>query len=438
METIAFKFGGGKSMIRIKQFKRNSKYKPVTKYTKRKIFLHLLGGGWAILIIIIIRPLIKVYFAPLATSRVGHLILDTEILLAIIESEKTNPKNCKTVFWIPDAHVSNMYAFKIWQNKLKILKHNKLTKSIYISALVCENLTSVKLTYRFREWDGYLPYIHKLEKRTPIFNFPDEDVQECLNILKKQGIDIKLPWVCILSRDNIYLEKTQPNLQWDFNSYRNSNIETFIPAAEWLATKNVLTFRMGGPVQKPFSSENQLIIDYANCHWKNDKLDIFLSIKCLFFLSTSTGLDAVAIATGNPLLCVNLAQPLTGALKSKSNYVFILKKFYSRKLRRFININEYTELGRAGGFTIDNPRHLIDKDFIQYDIEIIDNSPEEILDVVKEMYEIVTKPALSSILSPNQQKYWDKFPIVEGLDNHTKPVSRIGQKFIDQNLWLIE
>lgn len=409
----------------------------VSKIGIWKVFYHLFIGGWALLIILTIRPLVKIYFAPLATSRIGHFILNTEILLSIIEDDNNSKKICKIVFWIPDKTVSNEFVFKIWQHKLKIVKHNTLTTSIYISILVYEKLTKSKLTYRFKDWDGYLPYIHKLEKRKSIFNISKEDEQECFKVLKKQGIDVSLPWVCLLARDNGYLENTQPELAWNFNSYRNSNIDTYMASAEWLANKKVITFRMGNYVEKSFSSKNQLIVDYANSSWRNDKLDIFLSMKCLFFLSTSTGLDAIPIATGIPLLVVNLAQPLTG-LRSKSNHIFIIKKFYSKELQRFINLNEYTKLGEKGGFSIDNPRHLRTQDFEKLGITIIDNTSEEILDATKEMYDFVLNPSSHLVLSENQQRYWQKFPIMNGLDIKTAQESRIGKKFINQNLWLIE
>ena len=411
---------------------------PNTKASVLKTLVQVLIGGWFVLLILVIRPIVKVYFAPLATSRIGHFILDTEILLLIIKSENTSQRVRKVVFWIPDKLISNDFVYQIWSKNLKIIKSNRLTHSIYTSALVFEKLTKIKLTYRFKSWDGYLPFLHKLETENISFSISKEDEQECLETLKDQGIDTARPWVCLLARDEEYLNTSQPNLLWTFNSYRNSNIDTYLRAAEWLASKKVITFRMGVHVQKPFlSNNNPFIIDYATGGWRTEKMDIFLAMKCLFFLSTSTGLDAVAIATRKPLLVVNLAQPLTG-LRTKSNHIFILKKFYSKSTKSFIGINKYLNIGLSGGFSVDNPRHLRGQDFERFDIEVIDNSSDEILGATQEMFQLVSKLPLTTPLSINQRRYWIKFPFYNTLDVHGQPKSRIGKKFIDQNLWLLD
>ena len=399
----------------MKQLNRN---KPITKAKYSKILLDITIGIWFVVIIILIRPFKKIYIAPLQTSRIGHFILDTEILLARIYSDQLNSRKKILVIWVPDSSISNNYVYNIWKQIINIVPHNTFYSAILLTAIYLEKLTKFRLTYRFIGWDGYLPYEHLLANTPTFFRMPEEDEKECIKTLKLNGVDISKQWVCILARDNEYLSRTQKNQSWDFNSYRNSNIETYKDAAEYLASKDIIIFRMGAHVEKSFTSnKSKLIIDYANSDWRTEKLDIFLSAKCLFFISSSTGLDAAAYATRKPILTVNLAQPLS-FIKCKANHFF--------------------ELGSIDGFTVDNPRNLRTQDFERLGIEVIDNTASEIKYAAIEMYEFLTRNDNAAEFSEDQMKFWENFPNVPGFDKSMPPLSRIGAEFIHQNPWLLD
>lgn len=420
----------------MKQLSRN---KPITKAKYAKIFFYLIIGIWFVTPILILRPFKKIYFAPLQSSRIGHFILDTEILLARVHADQVNRRKKIFVIWVPDSYICNYYVYNIWKQKISIVPYNVVTSAILLTAVYLEKIIKIKITYRFIGWDGYLPYQQLLENTPAIFGMPEEDEKECIKALQLNGVDISKQWVCILGRDNGYLNATQPNLSWDFNSYRNSNIETYKDAAEYLASKNILVFRMGTHVDKPFMSNNsKLIIDYANSGWRTEKLDIFLSVKCLFFISSSTGLDSVRHAIRKPVVIVNLAQPLT-LIKYKEDHFFIVKKFFHKKTNKFLSVKQFYELGSIDGFTVDNPRHLRTQDFERLGIDVIDNTASEIKDVTVEMYEFLAKKNGNVIqLSEKQVEFWEKFPNIFGFDESTPFLSRIGKRFIDQNPWLLD
>lgn len=420
----------------MKQLNRN---KPITKVKYSKILHDVTIGIWFIVIIILIRPFKKIYIAPLQTSRIGHFILDTEILLARIYSDQLNNRKKILVIWVPDSSISNNYVYNIWKQIINIVPHNTFYSAILWTAIYLEKLTKFRLTYRFIGWDGYLPYEHLLANTPTFFRMPEEDEEECIKTLKLNGVDISKQWVCILARDNEYLKRTQKNLNWDFNSYRNSNIETYKDAAEYLASKDIIIFRMGVHVEKSFTSnKSKLIIDYANSDWRTEKLDIFLSTKCLFFISSATGLDAAAHVTRKPVLTVNVVQPLT-FIKCKANHIFILKKFFYKKTNKFLSVKQFYELGSIDGFTVDNPRDLRAQDFERLGIEVIDNTASEIYRATVEMYEYLTKKNNNVVeLSEEQIKFWEKFPNVPGIGKSSTFLSKIGEEFIQQNPWLLD
>lgn len=413
--------------------------RPITKPNYLKIMLSATLGIWFIIPIILLKPLKKIYIAPVQTSRIGHFVLDTEIMLARIHTDEIDAKKNFLVIWVPDPTISNHYVYNIWKQIIHIVPYSVFSSAILATAIYLEKLTKIKLTYRFVGWDGYLSYEHLLVDRQAFFYIPKTDEQECIKTLQIHGIDVNKKWVCILARDSEYLNRVMPDLKWDFNTYRNSNINTYKEAAEYLSSKNILVFRMGTHVGQPFeSSKSELIIDYANSEWRTEKLDIYLAAKCLFFISSSTGLDSIAFAARKPVLIVNYAQPLS-ILRHQKNHTFILKKFFSRKENKFLSLNEFYELGVADGFTIDNPKHLRTQDFARLGIDVIDNSSIEIKDATAEMYAFLTdKNDDVKELSAAQQLFWKKFPDLPGIPKSETALSRIGEKFIHQNPWFLD
>lgn len=410
---------------------------PISKPRYSVIFIKTLMLFWFLVPILLIRPFKNIYLAPLKSSRIGHFFLDTEILLARIYIDQIKVKKNFFVIWIPDSQICNHYVLHIWKQKIKIIHGNLVTRSILEVAIYIEKILKIKLTYRFEGSSGYLIDANLLEVAPTIFGLSHQDELDCIRTLELNGIDTNRKWVCILSRDNNYLELEYPELHWDYNSFRNSDINTYKMAAEYLAEEGVMTFRMGVNHKKIFSSKkSNLIVDYANLSWRSEKLDIYLASRCLFFVSSSTGLDAVPIATRKPLVIVNFADPLH-VLRSKRNLIFIIKYFYSEKENKFLNLSEYYSLGIEKGFTVDNPLYLRTQDLDRLGVRIIDNSEIEIKDAVAEMYELLTKNIFKKIeLENDQLQFWQTFPKDKRLDYFGPPLARIGKKYLEQNPWL--
>jgi len=395
-------------------------------------------GIWFLAPIILLRPFKRIYFAPLQTNRIGHFIGDTEILLARIHKDEIESQKQILVFWIPNQFISNYYVYKIWKQKIYVIPYNLISSSILLTAIYLEKILKIQLTYRFIGWDGYMPFVHLLEKSPTVFSMPLKDEKICLEMLKLNGIDTDRQWVCILARDDKFLNEEFPEFDWNYNSYRNSDINSFKLAAEYLAQKEIIVFRMGANVEKIFfSKKNDFIIDYANCSWKNEMLDIYLANKSLFFISTGTGLDAVSVATRRPLLWVNQAQPLH-VYKSKKNFMFITKYFYSTLSDKFLSPREFYEIGIEFGFTVDNPLHLRTQDLRKLGIKVLDNSDTEIRDATIAMHEMLTSNFERGIQSSELQiRFWKAFPDDKRLDSSGEQFGKVNEQFLNKNSWLI-
>jgi len=427
-----------KGRKKTQQFKQNlNRNTPIKKPRYAIIVIKILMVFWFLIPIVLMRPFKKIYFASLRTNRIGHLIADTEFLLARIYIDQSKAKKIFFVIWIADSQICNQYVYSIWKQKIKIINSNPITRAILVAAIYIEKVLKFKLTYSFNGAFGYLTDAHLLNVTPTIFGMSHQDEEECIRTLQSNGIDTNKKWVCILARDNTYLELEYSDSQWDYNSYRNSDINTYKIAAEYLAVEGIMTFRMGVNHKGIFSSEkSNLIVDYANAPWRSEKLDIYLASRCLFFVSSSTGLDSVPVATRKPLVIVNFADPLH-VLRSKQNLIFIIKYFYFEKKNKFLSLSEYYKLGMENGFTVDNPLYLRSQDLDRLGVKIIDNSEIEIKDAVAEMYESMTKGNSNKLELDNDQScFWQAFPRDKRLDNFGPPLARIGKKFLEQNLWL--
>jgi putative glycosyltransferase (TIGR04372 family) len=151
---------------------------------------------------------------------------------------------------------------------------------------------------------------------------PEEDVQ-AKEWLRMQGWHDGEPFVCLLVRDSSYLDNYCPNTDlppstdegiqyhpkhgygWSHLNFRDSDIATYVSAAEWLADQGVWVFRMGKIMATPIPTNHHRIIDYAFHPKKSDFLDIWLFAHCSLCISTGTGVDAVSAFYQRPILYLN-------------------------------------------------------------------------------------------------------------------------------------
>ena len=199
-------------------------------------------------------------------------------------------------------------------------------------------------------------------------------------------MDVQKGWrddesfVCIIVRDNEYHLKhplhgagnNNSTKTRSYHSYRNSDIDSYIPAMEWLANNGVWVLRMGR-IAKPVSSKHPKIIDYPFLNDKSDLQDIWLFANCMFTISVGTGIDNVSHVYGKPILFLNSLPMIDVLTYHKSS--FVPKHLYFKKNKSELTLSEHL-------------RHSYrsHEGYIKADIVIINLSEEEILEYVKEFW----------------------------------------------------
>lgn len=103
---------------------------------------------------------------------------------------------------------------------------------------------------------------------------------------------------------------------------RNSDIATYVSAAEYLVARGYTVFRMGSEVKDSLKSFSPKIIDYASNGMRTEFLDLYLGAHCAFSISTASGWDEIPVIFKRPIMYVNTVPQVNVHLLTRSALVY--------------------------------------------------------------------------------------------------------------------
>ena len=385
-----------------------------------RLLVNLLYSVWAIpcvLIIRLLRPIILIRIGTLFSGRIGHFAKDAGIQW--IEN-KTNGNDIN-IYWL-DKDTCN----KQWE---KMVRRNFFVHAWVEYVHVWNKyIYGGEKHYRPSSITGSRDIKGLLESNNfGMLKFLEDEEKEAKEWLINKGWNDGEPFVCIQVRDTAYLgsEEFHLNYDWDYHDYRNSNISTYILAIKWLLEQGVFVLRMGKKVNKKTPFNHPKFVDYPFCSDKSDLLDIWLFANCNLCISTGSGPDAISDIYRRPVVFLNYL-PLVDMF-SWSFSINHPKNLVWKDTGKALTLDDY--LNYAFYFT---------EEYINSNIEIIDLTQEEILDVVIECWSYIQGDRVDSKNDIDMQKiFWNK--IVSNKNSkdyhgyiHKK--SRISTVFLDKNL----
>ena len=332
-----------------------------------------------------------------------------------------------------DKKIYNRQLAKMWKRKLIFFPSYLLEPINRVNKLFpnWKKHTINTLDHMERDIDNYI------EKCQPL-DFTSKEENYGKKILSKFGLRDNDKYVCLAVRDGAYSKKKIPSRfrDWSYQDYRNCDIDNFMPAAEELTRRGYYVFRMGVVVNKALNSKNPKIIDYAKSNLRSDFMDIYLGAKCSFCVSTAHGFDAFVYIFRRPI--VMLGSTL-GDLKTHSeNFLLMTKHYFLKKEKRNLSLSETFSRGLA--FAFDG------KTYEKNGIKILDNSPEEIKDMVIEMDECLKdnkklsheeeqlQKTFKDLYAANLKRYSDQIPLIR---MHGQIRSLYSTQFLKKNsYWL--
>lgn len=371
----------------------------------------------------ITRQTTKVRFVPLRFADViGEFALDTEIYLS--EKKAGYRPNDSTDIFYHSFHLTpnfcNLFVKDMWERSLPIWP---ITQDlIELLTRLPEGRTWTVDTPNPRDRHGVL-----LDSAPHLKLTPDE-IQQGNSILRLLGIPQNAPYVCFHARDSHY-DTTMNRYSRNFTKYRDSNISNMLPAAEALTKLGYYVLRVGKFHSAPINSSNPKIIDYAASEFSSDFMDVFLLANCFFFFGGDAGIYALAESFRRPYAFVNF--PGLHAVHVWNPLPFIPKHFRSVLQRRPLNLSEILRIEASGCYLDDNR-------YAKSGVELIENTPGEICDLVLE-----TEARLRGVWRDEeydevlQKKFWKIYKSVVGYAAGNIFRTRVGTYFLRQNRnWL--
>ena len=394
----------------------------LTPIFKHRFYL-LLNSWWAIPCVFLMRVLKPIVFIRLGriwSNRIGEFIAETSNLLA---NRKT--QNFKSYDFIFYSDISNQQWASMVKRTHNVVHH--WAKYIwywnrFIPGGDCHSMVN-DLTNHDRE--GLLT---KVDTRIP---FLPEETNEAKNWLKSKGWNEGEPFICLLVRDSKYefqlnVASNKGSLIYAqheevSHSYRDSNVETYLPAIQWLAKQGVWVLRMGQTMHTPIISTEVKIIDYAFDAAKSDLLDIWLFANCNACISTGSGPDSLSWTYRRPQLLLNFL-PL-GKVFSFSNSLTVPKSL------KWINSDK--------NLTLSEHLNSWDKDSIglhDSGVNYVDLTPKEISLAVEEFWKRLEgnwESTKSDVAL--QERFWTSFQQwseYSRFHGWKHPESRIGARWL--------
>lgn len=402
----------------------NKKLFILFKYGISIIFLILLSPLIISIIIIIrlLRPLIIIRFGRIRSDVIGHFVFDTSYYL------KNNIKSKKKydIFFISTFPVANKYYLKLIKRQMLIFQ--PIIILYYIEKLINNNSDHLVQNENYQAGDRDIKGVFYNSELIHKFTYEEDKLG--YKFLEKFNISKEDKFVCLIIRDSGYKNFQNSSIDWSYHNYRDSKIHTYLTSIKFLLQKNYKVIRMGKIVNEKFLINNENFIDYPFLNEKSDFLDIWLIAKSFFCLTTDSGLSQVGIVFNKPMLFVNHL-PYGDCRTGSPKIIELFKKLYYKKSSKFLSLRDQIKM---------NLIHTLNgNDYLNNNIEIIDNSEEEILNAVKEIEELVSNKNNSEQSYDEIQKiFWKIFNEWEDFNKyHGKIKPKISSKFLKENYkWL--
>lgn len=284
----------------------------------------------------------------------------------------------------------------------------------------------------YKKYDVRRDTYYKVQKENALLKI--SNVQKKIGMAVAKRIGICGEYVCFHNRDEKYNTLTLGNDFVDFVG-RNNSFENYSESIRYLCGQSIRTVRMGKYAKH--CNCNVKFINFAEKYYC-DFMDIYLLAGCKFYVGPNSGINMVAKAFAKPIVIVNSVYITVGAgsdINMDENLI-ILKKYFNRRTGKYLSLKAIAGYEKRFG---DNTSQ-----YEKRGIVIIENTPQEILDVVIEMNERLDGTWIETEEERHLQEEYMK--ILKELNNMNQgrfwngrgTLCRIGSKFLSENRYLLE
>lgn len=374
----------------------------------------------------VLRPVVIIRFRNMPADEIGPLTVVSQHYLRIKETQQ---KKRQLDFWYlkDSVKVSNDYMLNFVKSQIKV--HS--SRFIELVAAISEKLPGAQ--HHQIESEIRITLLEGVGKKLKL---PQKDCDSSSGYVKKIGIDPQKEFIALMVRDGAYksdIVQANTQVRTDKEIYRNQNINDYLQVAEKFASMNVQIVRMGAKVERPFTSNSPLIIDYASTGMRTEAADIYLASECAMCISTNLGFDHIAAMSGKLRVITNQALIIQASTLFYSTDVFILQRFIERSSGRLLTLSESLQVAEIRN--LDWYHKVID-----LGLGFVRNTPEEILEASLEGWQ---RSKGQWVDSPEglelQAKYWHIYDTFfpQHKDRFLNGRPHVGSSFLRNNKsWL--
>ena len=374
----------------------------------------------------VLRPIVTIRFRNLPADEIGPLTVVSQHYLRIKETQQKK-RQCDFWYLKDSVKVSNDYMLNFVKSQIKVRR----SRFIELVAAISEKLPGAQ--HHQIESEIRITLLEGVGKKLKL---PQKDRDSSSEYVKKIGIDPQKEFIALMVRDGAYksdIVQANTQVRTDKEIYRNQDINDYLQVAEKFASMNVQIVRMGAKVERPFTSNSPLIIDYASTGMRTEAADIYLASECAMCISTNLGFDHIAAMSGKLRVITNQALIIQASTLFYSTDVFILQRFIERSSGRLLTLSESLQFAEIRN--LDWYHKVIDRG-----LDFVRNTPEEILEASLEGWQ---RSKGQWVDSPEglelQAKYWHIYDTFfpEHKDRFLNGRPHVGASFLRNNKsWL--
>lgn len=380
----------------------------------KKLFLELKRSFGIIIYfpIALSFKVLKIYIPYFFIERIGHLASDPDSFL-----KKYYLKNKKfpvSILLAPNHFSANKKLVDYWRKYFFVIQNPFISRAL---APLCFH-PLLRTTEKYAATIGSTSSIYSINSKwsdkKPLLSISNEDLNLGKKTLLKMGLNEDDWFVSVHAREGGYSPSDE-----HLHSYRNTPLDDYLQAIEYIISEGGKCIRMGDTTMQPAPKIDGLI-DYALSPFKSEAMDIFLCSECLFFLGSNSGLYELVNLFGKPSAIANMA-PMGMVIKG-SNDLSIPMLYTHEDSGELIDFKSVMQTSKSNFRT--------SKEFQDAGIKLQKNKPSEILELAKEQY-LRTKNIYSSKDTNQvlQKKYKSLFK-----DGHYSfgYTSKIGEDFLQR------
>jgi len=313
----------------------------------------------------------RVEIQKLLSERIGHFALEPELLLCrrTLESRQR-----RVTFFFVSGPVCNEFLLLMWRRVLHV------GPSWLLKPIAMANARYPWLDLGAQGWDERHFDLRAFDQTESHLTFTPDETARGQELLVALGITEGSPYVCLAARDDAYLQSVSPTRDWSYHDYRNSDIHSYVPMTEWLASQGFFVLRMGSHSAQQLISESPRVIDYSSSPHRSAFADVFLYANCAFSISTATGVDSLAMVLRRQMGLVNFTSN-GGFQLGRHLRLLMLKDIVDVQTGERIDLLSDRYLEAMQCYRTD--------DFRRMGLALVDNTPEDLTAFAGEFVELL-------------------------------------------------